>query len=268
MKARVDRGDEVSRDDLPASLKAHHEDTKKSGEAEKEAGFTPPKGVQQAAARGLELRREYGRGGTEVGIARARDLSNGKSVSLETIGRMVSFFARHGGQNAGDPPAAGEDPDNGYIAWLLWGGDAGQRWANKVWRQNKKVEKTAYTVVLKAEGEEEERTAYGVVLEPETTDTQGEIYSEDEIRKTAWAFLEKYQNFGLMHEEIRRDIRPLESYLAPVDFEVNGDQIKKGTWMLRVRVLDDQTWEDIKTGKLTGFSIGGYAKKERLTEDG
>lgn len=99
---------------------------------QEEESFVPPQGVADAAARGLELRKEFGRGGTEVGVARARDLSNRRPVSAETIGRMASFFARHGGQDAGKPPAAGEEPDAGYIAWLLWGGDAGERWASTI----------------------------------------------------------------------------------------------------------------------------------------
>ena len=96
--------------------------------------FTPPKGVQEAAQQGLDYRREYGRGGTEVGIARARDLSNGRSVSLETINRMVSFFARHEENRV--PPSERTLPDggptNGWIAWQLWGGDAGRAWANRI----------------------------------------------------------------------------------------------------------------------------------------
>jgi hypothetical protein len=59
-------------------------------------GFvTHQHGVQSNARRGLELRREFNRGGTEVGVARARSLSNGQSIPLETIRRMVSYFARH-----------------------------------------------------------------------------------------------------------------------------------------------------------------------------
>ena len=42
-------------------------------------GFVPPQEVRNNAKRGLELRAKYGRGGTEVGVARARDLSNGKA---------------------------------------------------------------------------------------------------------------------------------------------------------------------------------------------
>jgi len=112
--------------------------------------------------------------------------------------------------------------------------------------------------VIKVDSEEE-RTVFGIVLEPETIDSQNDIYNEDEIRKTAYRFLERYQQFGLMHQDIIQSILPLESYLAPVTFDMRGQSVKKGTWLLRVRVLDDRIWEDVKSGRLTGFSIGGSA---------
>lgn len=106
--------------------------------------FKPPKTVANNAKKGLELRREFGRGGTSVGVARARDLMNRKELGLDTIARMVSFFARH----AGNADAKGSEssgfwgregnPSAGWIAWLLWGGDAGRRWAESIWRQHKK----------------------------------------------------------------------------------------------------------------------------------
>ncbi|GIV50493.1 MAG: hypothetical protein KatS3mg038_1014 [Candidatus Kapaibacterium sp.] len=95
--------------------------------------FTPPEAVRQMAERGLELRRKFGRGGTPIGIARARDLKNGVAVSPETIKRMVLFFARHerdrrpGWNNP-------QNPTNGYIAYLLWGGAPGRVWAQSVKR--------------------------------------------------------------------------------------------------------------------------------------
>ncbi|NBW09716.1 MAG: phage portal protein [Caulobacteraceae bacterium] len=93
--------------------------------------FTPPQGVRDEAARGLEWRRQYGRGGTEVGVARARDLANGRSVSPETIARMVSYFARHEVDKEAEGWSPGEDgyPSAGRIAWALWGGDPGRTWA-------------------------------------------------------------------------------------------------------------------------------------------
>lgn len=98
------------------------------------SGYTPPQSVRNAAQRGLDLRSEFGRGGTSVGIARARDLSNGNAVSASTIKRMVSFFARHAVDKRPDW-ANPDKPSNGYIAHMLWGGDAGRAWANKIARR-------------------------------------------------------------------------------------------------------------------------------------
>ena len=99
--------------------------------------FSPPQGVREEAKKGLEWRKEYGRGGTEVGVARARDLSNGKNISPETARRMNSFFARHEGNKSADGWSPGDDgfPSAGRIAWALWGGDPGKAWAAKLVRQ-------------------------------------------------------------------------------------------------------------------------------------
>jgi HK97 family phage prohead protease len=99
--------------------------------------FTPPAGVRSEAAKGLAWRDEYGRGGTAVGVARARDLSNGTNISPETAKRMASYFARHEVDKQGEGWSPGEDgfPSAGRIAWALWGGDPGQAWANKLTRQ-------------------------------------------------------------------------------------------------------------------------------------
>lgn len=100
----------------------------------------PTDGMKSEARKGLDWRKEFGRGGTEVGVARARDIVNGKDLSDETIGRMVSFFARHEVDKKAEGFRPGEDgyPSNGRIAWALWGGDAGMSWANKEYAKIKK----------------------------------------------------------------------------------------------------------------------------------
>ncbi len=99
--------------------------------------FSPPSGVREEAARGLAWRDEYGRGGTAVGVARARDLSNGTNISPDTAKRMASYFARHEVDKQGEGWSPGQDgfPSAGRIAWALWGGDPGQAWASKLTRQ-------------------------------------------------------------------------------------------------------------------------------------
>jgi DNA adenine methylase len=114
--------------------------------------------------------------------------------------------------------------------------------------------------ILKAEVEE--RYVLGIVLEPETVDAQGDIYSVEEVRKAAHTFMEVYRGVGLQHQ-VRVDdrVKILESYLAPEDLELGGVAVRKGTWLLAVRVLDDEIWSLVKDGTLSGLSIGGTATK-------
>jgi len=102
--------------------------------------FKPPKGVQAAAKRALELRRSVSpsrRGGTAVGVARANQLASGRPVSLDTVRRMMSFFARHEVDKKATGFRRGEKgyPTKGKIAWELWGGDSGKSWADRIWKR-------------------------------------------------------------------------------------------------------------------------------------
>ena len=99
--------------------------------------FTPPAGVREEAQKGLDWRSEYGRGGTAVGVARARDLSNGVRISPETGRRMKAFFDRHQKNSQAEGWSPGEPgfPSNGRIAHALWGGDAGYAWSRKLVEQ-------------------------------------------------------------------------------------------------------------------------------------
>lgn len=97
----------------------------------------PTKDMAEEAQRGLDWRKEYNRGGTEVGVARARDIVNRKNLSEQTIGRMVSYFARHEVDKQGKGFSPGEEgyPSAGRIAWALWGGEPGKSWANREWKR-------------------------------------------------------------------------------------------------------------------------------------
>lgn len=118
---------------------------------DKAEGYKPTEAMADEAKRGLEWRAEYNRGGTEVGVARARDISNRRNLSSETVARMRSYFARHEVDKQGQGWSPGEDgyPSAGRIAWALWGGDPGRSWAEKIGRQE--GEKTTMTDDNKAD---------------------------------------------------------------------------------------------------------------------
>jgi len=96
--------------------------------------FEPTKEMAQEAQRGLDMREEFGRGGTEVGVARARDISNMRNLSFDTIQRMNSYFSRHEVDKEAEGFEVGEQgyPSAGRIAWQLWGGDAGRDYAKRI----------------------------------------------------------------------------------------------------------------------------------------
>jgi capsid protein len=93
----------------------------------------PTQEMAAEAERGLAWRDEFNRGGTEVGVARARDIVNRRNLSPDTISRMVSYFARHEVDKQGQGWSQDQDgyPSAGRIAWALWGGDAGRAWAER-----------------------------------------------------------------------------------------------------------------------------------------
>ncbi len=108
--------------------------------------FKPPQGVAAAAARGLELRQkatpsnrggltpaEASKEGIGSGVQRAVNLKNRNTISPDVIKQMVGFFSRHE-KNKDVPADKKGEPWNakGHVAWLLWGGNPGRSWAEKV----------------------------------------------------------------------------------------------------------------------------------------
>lgn len=95
--------------------------------------FTPTLEMAAAAKRGLRLREKFNRGGTQVGVDRANQLSERRELSEADVKSMHSYFARHEVDKTTKTHKwdSDEDPSAGFIAWLLWGGDAGKEWADQ-----------------------------------------------------------------------------------------------------------------------------------------
>jgi hypothetical protein len=119
----------------PASPTQQSEEKKKVlVQADENNSFLPTNEMAASAELGLKWRAEYNRGGTEVGVARARDISNKRNLSFDTIKRMNSYFSRHAVDKEASGWNQGEEgfPSAGRIAWELWGGDAGRDWAARI----------------------------------------------------------------------------------------------------------------------------------------
>lgn len=107
---------------------------------------------------------------------------------------------------------------------------------------------------------DEKRIVYGPVLIPDEPDTDDDTVTAEKIEEVAHKFVEDYGNIDLMHS-LNNVGRLVESYILPVNLEVDTDTIiPKGSWMMGVRVTDDDTWEAVKDKKLGGFSIMAIQK--------
>jgi hypothetical protein len=98
--------------------------------------FAPPQGVVEALRRGLALHEQgySGDGLQPATVAWATRMASGDDVTFEKARTMNAWFARH--DNPVERRARERDKQSpAYVAWLLWGGDAGMAWAAKLVRQ-------------------------------------------------------------------------------------------------------------------------------------
>jgi hypothetical protein len=219
-------------------------------------GFVAPQEVRNNAKRGLELRKQYGRGGTEIGVARARDLSNGSALSLDTVKRMNSYFARHEVDKKGE--GWGKD-SAGYIAWLLWGGDAGWSWAKKIIREQENKEKatmsnltTSYFAIEKADRHADGTvTVYGKATD-DALDIDKQICDGDWLDRAMPHWFKSGGNIREQHSNIAAGVA--------TDYEY-----KKDGHYITALVVDPVSAKKVEHGVLKGFSIG--IKNPRVIQD-
>jgi hypothetical protein len=105
---------------------------------------------------------------------------------------------------------------------------------------------------------EDKQHVYGVVMEPWAVDTQGDFQDPAVIEQAAHQWLAHYRIIGEQHGKVARQAEVIESYITPQDLHLGGQTVPKGSWVLGVHIIDSSLWNDIRAGKYTGFSIGGY----------
>ncbi len=120
-------------DEFMGTARSYSGDVKKKDE-QKDVDLSVTEGMIAEAKKGLEWREEYGRGGTRIGVSRARQIIRDKKLTEETWRRVKAYFDRHQVDQEAEGWNSGEDgyPSAGRIAWALWGGDAGYARAKKV----------------------------------------------------------------------------------------------------------------------------------------
>lgn len=131
---------------MPCKTHAEYESALQDQKALDDLDLVPNDSMVTEAKRGLDWRKEFNRGGTQIGVTRANQIVNKTRLSPNTVLRMYSFFSRHEVDKQGQGFDRGEKgyPSAGRIAWSLWGGDAGFSWSktkrNQIMREEEKAE--------------------------------------------------------------------------------------------------------------------------------
>lgn len=115
---------------------------------------------------------------------------------------------------------------------------------------------TTYGKIIKTDSESHFVT--GVVYEPMVEDAHGNYMTADEIAKAAYWFAKNGNRVDLQHNFVSADgTAVVESWIAKSDSNIGGADIKEGTWLMTVEITDDDLWQSIEKGEITGLSMGG-----------
>ena len=118
--------------------------------------------------------------------------------------------------------------------------------------------------------DDEKQIVYGVVYGPrDVPDAQGDLMTADEVENMAHKFLvrkisrvEEAIDWQHEYDISLEDAIPVESYISPVDFSMNGHEIHKGDWILATYIPDKEKWEMVKSGEIKAYSIKGRGYRD------
>jgi hypothetical protein len=218
-------------------------------------GYKPTSGMQSAARRAIKLK-EQGKAkgaGTMVGWTRAGQLARGETLSLSTVKRMYSYFSRHEVDKKGKDWDNSENPSNGKIMWLAWGGDAGFSWSRKIVNREKNMKKSLEVQEVIEEIKDMLEDAVNPVdtvieipedtlsksvdpkLEEETDEEMSKNYESDNEDEDKWDNMEKACWSGYKQEGMKEKNGRMVPNCVPVEKSYNEDEkpkkeMKKSIW--------------------------------------
>jgi hypothetical protein len=205
---------------------------------------------------------------TQVGKVRAQQLAQGKPISLETVKRMKAYISRH---KKDLQTSKSYDDGCGKLAMDAWGGLEALSWVESTIKkyQEMSADDTTFQVF-----NNEQRLVVGPAMIPDKmiirrNEITGEIYYVYFTAETIKKLQQKFMQEKLLD---KTNIEHGRKFLTGVDVveswivddqkldkqQVFGMDYPKGTWMVSMKVNNDDTWNKVKDGKLKGFSVQGY----------
>ena len=239
-----------------------------------------PVSISNNAKRGIELNeKNNNKCATQVGKVRAQQLANGEPISSDTIKRMYSYLSR-----AATYYDENDSNACGTISYLLWGGKSALSWAEGKLKdfgydvgglpayvdelpKKKKYDNQHFAT------DSEKHIVLGPAMIPDQKifrkDANGDPYyvffSADTIKMIAEKYMRnKYtDNNDTMHDgKAIKDVHVLESWIKEDTQDKSSkygfENLPVGTWFVSMKVNNLKVWEEVKQGKLNGFSVSGF----------
>lgn len=223
-----------------------------------------PKGISDVAKKAVEWADKNGWGscGTQVGKTRANQLANGEPISIDTVKRMYSYLSRH---KIDLESSKSYEDGCGKLMYDAWGGEPALSWSERVLNQIEKEK-------MKFSTDEDKRIVVGPVMIPDLPikriDEMGNEYfvyfTKETVNMAAEKFFKhlKVNNTDIQHnEDITTENTLLESWIVEDEEKdkslLYGFKVPIGTWMAKYKINNEETWQQIKSGVLNGFSIDG-----------
>lgn len=120
---------------------------------------------------------------------------------------------------------------------------------------------------------DERRMIYGPAMIPDkeilrvdagTLEEYYVVFRKPTIESVAHQFFQKnlHHNANIDHKYPVNGVTVVESWIKEGDADksiaLGMNELPDGTWFIGAKVEDDSVWNDIKAGKVRGFSIEGY----------
>lgn len=106
------------------------------------------------------------------------------------------------------------------------------------------------------------------ILTPDEVDRNWDVISEDEIIKTAHDFganmWEKFLNVDHKSDSIidKEKYIYVENFIAPNDIIIWDNIVKKWSWYVWIKFIDEKLYNDVKNWEYVWVSMEGYFLKD------
>lgn len=112
----------------------------------------------------------------------------------------------------------------------------------------------------------ERRRVFGIALEANREDIQGDIVSDLDLEDASCRAVLKGTAAGVMHEKTDGIGKLCASFplTAEIQKALDIDLGGRSVWLVGLQIDDADTWQAVKDGEFSGFSIGGTGTRKEI----